>query len=188
MEENIIIQNIRSGDKKELEKLYINYREEFMIWSISRYKITTDDAKEIYQQGILVLYENIINGKLINLRSSIKTYLYAICKNKLYEYKRDINKKTTIDNGKTQEENTSDETEQKEYLISMSEKSLDKMGNPCKTLLENYYYHKKSMKQISIEMGYKNENTAKNQKYKCLSRLREIFNLEINNNKSLSYA
>ena len=40
--------------------------------------------------------------------------------------------------------------------------------------LEAYYYKKSSMQQICLSMGYKNADTAKNLKYKCLQRLKKM--------------
>jgi hypothetical protein len=37
-----------------------------------------------------------------------------------------------------------------------------------------YYYHKRSMEQLVGMFDYKNADSAKNQKYKCLERLRKL--------------
>lgn len=189
MEENFIINNIKEGNKQEIEKVYVQYREEFIMWVVSKNRIDVNDAKEIYQQSFLIFYENIVNGKLKKLKSSLKTYLFAICKNKVFEFNRDKKRKRMIDINKiTEDNNYSDETERRDHLLNISEKSLSILGGPCKTLLESFYYHKKNMQEITIEMGYKNENTTKNQKYKCLNRLREIFKKEVKKDKSFIYA
>jgi hypothetical protein len=49
------------------------------------------------------------------------------------------------------------------------------MGEPCKTILEDYYIRKMSMQDISEKFGYTNAENAKNQKYKCLMRLKKLF-------------
>jgi predicted DNA-binding protein YlxM (UPF0122 family) len=43
------------------------------------------------------------------------------------------------------------------------------------TILEDYYLHKKSMQEIAEKFGYTNAENAKNQKYKCLMRLKKLF-------------
>jgi hypothetical protein len=48
------------------------------------------------------------------------------------------------------------------------------LGEPCHELLGFYYFGRKTMEEISTIMGYKNPDTAKNQKYKCMERLRKM--------------
>ena len=188
MKEKNILKNIRAGSKKDLEGIYIKYREEFVCWIVNRHNLSIDDAKDIYQLTILLFYENIVNEKLTKLKSTIKTYLFAVGKNKAREFNRHTNKSRKINNNRLPaEKNTVEEAEEREKLLNVSEKSLAILGDPCKTLLEHYYFHKKSMADISSQMGYKNENTAKNQKYKCLLRLREIFKKEVKKQKTISY-
>ena len=55
------------------------------------------------------------------------------------------------------------------------EKAINSLGEPCKSLLEAYYLEKKSMQEIALFFGYTNAENAKNQKYKCLVRLKKIF-------------
>lgn len=60
-------------------------------------------------------------------------------------------------------------------LIQLVTLSLDRIGEPCKSLLKEVYYQRSSMTAIAKQLGYKNEDAAKSQKYKCLVRLRTIF-------------
>jgi len=68
----------------------------------------------------------------------------------------------------------------KEADLQMVERCLQLLGDPCKTLLELYYYKRLSMAQITSSMDYKNVDTTKNLKYKCIKRLRRLFEEEIN--------
>ncbi len=49
------------------------------------------------------------------------------------------------------------------------------LGEPCRTILEDFFIRGYSMQQITDKMGYTNADNAKNQKYKCLLRLKKIF-------------
>ncbi len=55
------------------------------------------------------------------------------------------------------------------------EQSLNSLGEPCRSLLKAYYLETKSMVEIAGDFGYTNADNAKNQKYKCLMRLKKIF-------------
>lgn len=185
MSNNELIARIKSGDPKALEKLYADYRTEFIQWGISVNHAEAEDAKDVYQQSVIILYENIVNGRLIEMKSNMKTYLFAIGKNKFAELNRKkkhtmaITPENSVDVTDT-EDLSSEKTDQ---LILLSKKALEKLGAPCKTLLELYYYHKRTMSEIAQSLGYKNEDSAKNQKYKCLNRLKEIFFQDIRSYK-----
>lgn len=45
---------------------------------------------------------------------------------------------------------------------------------PCRSLLFAFYVQNKSMEELAEEMNYKNADTVKNVKYKCLQRLRKL--------------
>jgi predicted DNA-binding protein YlxM (UPF0122 family) len=53
--------------------------------------------------------------------------------------------------------------------------ALNQLGEPCRTLLEDYYFQDLSMQLITEKFGYTNADNAKNQKYKCLMRLKKLF-------------
>ena len=57
----------------------------------------------------------------------------------------------------------------------LMENALQKIGEPCKSLLEAFYIEKKSMPEIADSFGYTNADNAKTQKYKCLVRLKKLF-------------
>ena len=57
----------------------------------------------------------------------------------------------------------------------MMEKAMSGLGEPCKSLLEAFYMQKRSMQEIASGFGYTNAENAKNQKYKCLMRLKKLF-------------
>jgi len=56
--------------------------------------------------------------------------------------------------------------------------ALEKLGQPCQRIVELFYFEKKNMTEISEALGYKNPDTAKNQKCKCMARLRKLFSEE----------
>ncbi|MTI23147.1 sigma-70 family RNA polymerase sigma factor [Fulvivirga sp. RKSG066] len=61
-----------------------------------------------------------------------------------------------------------------EQQLENMENCLISLGHPCSEILKLFYYERKNMEEISINLGYKNADTVKNQKYKCLQRLRKL--------------
>mgnify|MGYP003292752002 FL=1 len=65
----------------------------------------------------------------------------------------------------------------------MMERAINSLGEPCKSLLEAYYMQKRTMQDIAAGFGYTNADNAKNQKYKCLMRLKKLFFAQYKNGK-----
>ena len=63
----------------------------------------------------------------------------------------------------------------KEKQIEIMDESLQILGEPCNTIIIDFYINKLSMQEIADKMGYTNNENAKNQKYKCLQRLKKIY-------------
>jgi RNA polymerase sigma-70 factor (ECF subfamily) len=184
MNQDEIIQKIKSGGQTELGLIYEEYREEFLRWVIKEYKCSMDDGKDIYQLTILIFHDNIKQGKLEHLVSSVKTYLFGIGKNIVKENQRKEKRYIPISKEKWLKENLIDEPTSKidDAIFERAKNALAKLGQPCQRLIELFYYEKKSIPEITLAMNYKNPETAKNQKCKCMARLRKIFEEETKQN------
>jgi len=182
-----IIQKIRSGGQTELGMIYEEYRKEFLQWITKEYECSSDDSKDIYQLTILIFYDNIKQGKLEHLVSSVKTYLFGIGKNIAKDNRRKEKKFTPINQEKWLKQYLIDEPDQvmDESTFNFAKKALEKLGQPCQRLIELFYYENKSMQEITEAMQYKNPETAKNQKCKCMARLRKLVDQEIEQNPNV---
>ena len=181
-----IIERIKSGSEKELIDIYSRHREEFVIWIKRKFDLSTDEAKDIYQMTVISFYENIMEGKLTMLNSSLKTYLFAIGKNKALENKRYARRFSGEPSDRVlqnAEQPSEFETEEEQKLFEKNlatvELCLQELGDPCKTILEDFYYHKQDMQHIMERLGYKTTDTVKTIKYKCMQRLRKLFSEKI---------
>ncbi len=184
MNQTEIIQKIRSGGQTALGMVYEEYREEFLAWITREYKCSADDSKDIYQMTILIFRDNIMQGKLEHLVSSVKTYLFGIGKNIARETIRRDKRFVPISQERYLKENLIDEPSKpvEENSFIRATRALEKLGEPCKALIELFYYEKKSIPEITRALNYKNPDTAKNQKCKCMARLRKIFEQEKDKN------
>jgi RNA polymerase sigma factor (sigma-70 family) len=145
----------------------------------------TEEAKDIFQEAIIVLYEKTRTGAF-ELNCLIKTYLYSVSRRLWLKRLQQIQKfpgepeaaeavVTVEDDLETHEQRNDD--------FQLMEKAMQGLGEPCKSLLESYYLRKKSMVEIATDFGYTNADNAKNQKYKCLMRLKKIFFDQYKNTK-----
>lgn len=181
MNDELVVEQIKSGDQKVLSQLYENNRSEFLRWLQKDYHCPLDDTKDLYQVAILIVYNNIQQGKLNHLTSSLKTYLFAVGKNLAHEWNRKVQKSLSLDQNDLLKLIVEDENQNGalDDNIERVHICLEKIGQPCKQLLEWYYFFKKSMEEITTLMNYKNADSAKNQKYKCMERLRKIYDEEL---------
>ena len=136
-----------------------------------------DDARDIFQEAMIVLYEKVRPGTF-ELNCQLKTYLYSVCRRlwlkRLSQLQRISPEVESLQETVPVEEEL-ELHEQRNLDFQTMEKSMKNLGEPCKSLLEAYYLHKKSMVEIADNFGYTNADNAKNQKYKCLMRLKKLF-------------
>ncbi|MEM7106432.1 MAG: sigma-70 family RNA polymerase sigma factor [Bacteroidota bacterium] len=176
MSEQQLIKKLQEGDELAFEKIYMNYRDTFIPWALKQLSGNEEEAKELYQVTMIALFENAVNGKLVELTSSLKTYIFAIGKNKIRELRRAKGKKINniVDFALREDFPNVDDYEVFEENMTAVEQGLQNMDSKCSELLTRFYYKRQSMTEISDHMAYKNAKTTKNMKYKCLQRLREL--------------
>ena len=156
------------------------------------------DIEDIFQDAILVLYENIVNKDFILAsNTSLQTYLNSVCRNQLLKkigknnlIKLNENKGNDEDYEGVMEFNplivdTLEEfVDIKEQQFNAMEKALEKIkeaGGHCYELLTLFWYHRKSMSELSEVFGYSNADNTKNQKARCQKRLEKL-TFELMNN------
>lgn len=171
-----LLNGLAEGDKRTIEIIYKDHYN--MIQSlIINNNGSADDAKDIFQEALTVLYEKVRSGSF-ELNCQLKTYLYSVSK-RLWLKRLSVN--TRFVSAAEDLEPTfpvDDEVEaheKRDAEFDMMEKAIASLGEPCKSLLEAYYLKKQNMQVIAAAFGYTNADNAKNQKYKCLIRLKKIF-------------
>ena len=65
--------------------------------------------------------------------------------------------------------------EKRNAEFAIMDRAMNSLGEPCKSLVEAYYIRQMDMQELAAEFGYTNADNAKNQKYKCLMRLKKLF-------------
>jgi RNA polymerase sigma factor (sigma-70 family) len=126
---------------------------------------------DIYQETLLDFHRNVLDRKFDGHKSSIKSYIFGIAKNKIRNFlKRNSKKHEELrENDFPVEESDIDQT--KLNVIIMS---LERMGERCKNILTMFYYYNFDMETIALRMGLASSNVAKKTKYECLRKLKEL--------------
>lgn len=158
-------------------------------------KLKDYELDDIFHDSILVLYEKIIKGDFV-LTASLQTYLNSVCRFQLlnkFEIDK-INKDYTDENDSDNDDSFLSYNNQitdcldeidnpKEAQFLALEKALGVMKDDkghCYELLTQFWYHKKSMNDLTAIFGYTNAENTKSQKSKCQERLRKMAFNEMN--------
>ena len=171
------IEGLRSGDQEVLTALYKKYYNLVLKFVVSN-SGSSEAAEDVYQETIVILYEKSLD-KTFELNCQLQTFIYSIARNLwLKHLKKHSNVSSLKDYHHEEYEQTEGDVkqhQQKEESIEKMYKSLEELGEPCATLIRDFYIKKLSMEEISDKFGYTNADNAKNQKYKCLQRLKRIY-------------
>ncbi len=172
-----IIELLKQGDKKTLEKIYVENREGFINFA-KKYNVCEYDAIDIYQDSIMVLRENAINGRIDDLKSNVSTYLFAIGKYKIY-YNFRVKSKTILKNDfNLVEENLDFDVDLYGPVLTKEQKLLkkyyDRLGDRCKSILNLFYYQGYNLDEIRTILNYSNKKVLKSQKSRCIKQLKDL--------------
>lgn len=171
-----VVLGILNDSKETLGRLYTSYFP-MILQLVLKNNGNEDDAKDIFQESIIVLYNKVKSGDF-ELNSKLKTFLYSVCRrlwlkrlnaeSRMVRNIQDFSEIMAV-------EDDLEKHEEKDRQFELMESALNHLGEPCKTIIEDYYIQNKSMQEICKKFGYTNADNAKTQKYKCLQRLKKIF-------------
>lgn len=174
--DNDLLKGLAEGDRKSTELIYKNHFNMIQTLVINN-SGSTDDARDIFQEALVVLFEKVRMGSF-ELNCQLKTYLYSVCKRlwlkRLHQSSRYLAAGIEVESTVSVEEDMVAH-EKRDADYELMNKAIGNLGEPCKSLLEAYYINKMNMQDIASRFGYTNADNAKNQKYKCLMRLKKIF-------------
>lgn len=180
--EQELLTALAAGERTATERIYKQQYHIINGWLLKNGG-TSADAADIFQEAIVVLYGKAQNADF-RLTCSIGTYLFAISKHLWYKKLQQQNREPDMlqadegtgdeDSGIAYEDDVNVHHEREAHYEQL-DSALEQIGEPCRSLLKAYYHHDKSMQEIAAAFGYTNPDNAKNQKYKCLARLRKLF-------------
>lgn len=164
-------------------------REKTIAFLSKSYSLSQDDCEDVFQESFIILYNNIKEGKLASLTSSVSTYFMAICKNKTMELLRNKGRYISTSFEISDENNlrfpdekvdtvlsfdTDDSAtiEEKEALVR---KIVRNLPSPCDELLWGFYRDGLPMKELAKKFNYSSENAVKVTKHRCCEKFRNKF-------------
>ena len=172
-----IIDLLKKGDKKILEKIYVENREGFINFS-RKYNIEEQDAIDIYQDAIIVLRDNAVSGRIDSLQSNISTYLFAIGKYKIYHNFRVRSREDLTEDIDLLQENLDFDVNLDGNGLTNEQRLLKKcfgeLGDRCRSILQLFYYQGYTLDEIQEILKYSNKKVLKSQKSRCIRQLKDL--------------
>lgn len=173
-----LIEAIKANDQIALKQFYMSnyFKIEALVLKNSG---SVDHAKDLYQESFIAVWKNLKANKFEpKNETALQGYLYQIAKNKWMDILRSSTFKKT--NGLTDETLAVLKNESDEDVIGANESKLNatmsafkNLGQPCKQLLTDFYYDKKSLRVIASELQIE-ESSVRNKKYRCMEKLRNL--------------
>lgn len=165
-----IIEGVRLHDKQILQFLY---KDVFHIirWYIYKNRGSIDDANDLFQDALLVVYRKIMNQDM-HLQCFMSTYIFAIVKRLWF---KELRRKRKLSYGELRDleiaetEEWSDDDMEKLKLKLLHE-HFNELDNEAKKIL-SLHFKNYSVPVITKAMGYESERRTMERKYRSKLRL-----------------
>lgn len=165
--EKILISAIKSGNNDVLLKIYKQYRNDFIRWAMSNYKVSMQQAKLVYKEVLIAFYEKINSGELTVCNGDIRTYLFQKARIRLIRIaKKDKNKEA------------GQRLTAQEYNKPHSSLYLNQLSGTSKMVIQLFYVNGLPIKEVAETMGFKDAAAAKKKRYECFQQLMELINMK----------
>ena len=154
-----------------------------------QFSLSRPDCEDIFQEAFIILHNNIIDGKLVDMTASLATYFNSICRNKAFELMRRGGKELNIidEYPETTEDEFEDERidrllafEDDTDNVEMRKSALVRqivrnLPEPCDSLLWGYYRDGFSMKTLASMLNYSSESSVKVTKHRCCDKFKKRY-------------
>ena len=149
-----IINGIKCGDSEILKSFY-KKNLPIVTKYIRKYKGTTEDVEDIFQDALVLLYHKAHSGALESIQCSVHTYFIGICKNKWrnqWRKQRILEYQELLENQALDSSDTVIDILTKVDQQELFSKHFTKLSTSSKQLLR-LFFEGKSMKEIAHSIG-----------------------------------
>lgn len=169
-----LIQGIKENQRGVITVLYIEVFPKVKSYILQN-SGDEDQAKDIYQEAFLVVWQKVKNGDFLPQNATaMQGFLFQVAKNKWLDWLRSsrFKKESSIDSLPMEVSEEAEMDGQEENLLRL-EQGFRKLGESCRDLLKRFYYEKISLQDLAKTFGW-TPQTAKNNKYRCMETLRKL--------------
>lgn len=168
-----------------IKELYNTNRNPFLNFA-KQYNIAEIDCIDLYQDAIILLRKQAISGKLYDVKSSLKTYLFGIGKHLIYKKIKEYSLKTNFDSVLHKVNDGYDEIQiETEKELTQEQQILQyyfkQLGKSCQQMLTLSFYRGLTNDEIATLEGYESEAVVRSQKSRCLKTLKDLIKKSLRN-------
>ncbi|MGI4737086.1 MAG: RNA polymerase sigma factor [Janthinobacterium lividum] len=132
---------------------------------------SAQDAQDVFQDALVILYEQATSGTLL-LTASASTYLLSVSRNLWHQ---ELRRRARLPHEVLPAAWEPAAGEEGEVLADPAfavRDYVEQLGEKCKSLLLSFYYFQQPLTQLAETHGYRSVRSATVQKFKCLEQLR----------------
>jgi len=161
-------ENNRSSVKLREQRFITLYKTSFptVASHISKMGGSFEEAKDVFQDALVIFYEKQQNGTL-ELKTSEPAYLFGVARHLWFRKYRNENKLISLPPHAEISDFDQSAPSKKKIL-----RYLETAGQKCMELLKAFYYDHLQLEQIAQEFGFSGTRSATVQKFKCLEKVR----------------
>jgi RNA polymerase sigma-70 factor (ECF subfamily) len=178
MNEHELFEQIKSNNRNALSQFYAQQKDSFISWARTRFDVDDDTITDVYQDSIVTLYHNIVQGKITAFDVSPGAYLFGIARNLMLKKVQSNKRLVLVEDTTDYMEGTLDyniydriDEEHKKYELRQA---IAKLKDSCQQILKMYYFQKFSTESIMNRLNYSNTNVVKSRKNQCMKTLKSI--------------
>ena len=174
LDDQSIISELRKGNTSVLRFCYdpaLKYAQNM----VRKNGGSAEEAKDIFHDALIILNNN-CKKEGFELTSALSTYLYSICRHLWFNQKKKSN--LTIEDSVLENTHLELEHQSDDSLLNQMMEAINKIGGKCKEILMDYYYGKLPYDEIALSLGYSSGQVVRQQKYRCIQKLKNEFNYE----------
>ncbi len=168
-------QRLRQDDKKALAEVYKKYREAFVVYA-RRFSLNREELLDIYQDAVIAMHQNFVMKQLYLENTAIKTYLFGIGKYMIFSRLREVAKVEEVAEIPDEIVEVIWEKESPTEEQRKLSHCFGQLSPSCQEILKMFYYRGLRVKEIVELSHYKDENTVKSHKSRCLKKLVQLVN------------
>jgi RNA polymerase sigma factor (sigma-70 family) len=176
------LMRIHQGDDQVTERIYKIYKNEFLSWG-SSYLLSNEDLLDVWQDSVIAFYEQVASGRLKTLEVQLKTYLFAIGKNKILAKLRKNKSVERLEQWYLDSQDLEDITyhgyaeleggEDNPKKIIMQQ-AMKRLSRKEQDILIDRYYSGLSLEAIQQKRAYKTINTVNATISRAMKNLKKI--------------
>ncbi len=176
--DNIILLKLRSGVKRDEREALDQIRQQ--CFGMIRQLICSNqgslvDAEDIYQEMIINLVQKVRKNDFV-LTCTIRTYNYEVARRLwLKQLRKKGRNKTDLDHlqNTLQCPDDIEKNMMRQERYQALHRHIDRLPEREREVLKLYYFERKKMSEIALELNLGSEQVAKNIKCKAMKKLKE---------------